>query len=544
MEDLSNNNNNDNIRNTKDDSVLIEQYPLNNNNTLISIDTNRFNLNKHAPPVISPSSPYNETLLDNIVSNGSCTKYPIYIALCVFSGFISDGIEMTLMVLFIIPLKAYFNLSDLQIQALSASLFFGVAIGSLSSGYLTKQIGRTCSLKYSYFVLFISHLMMAISLNVGMFLIFRLFIGIALGIIVPVSLNLYSEYLPIRVRGFFLLFTWSFFNIGLVLSAVIMYWNMPHLEMSMLRTVFTILTLFPLISLVINLALLNDSPRSLILNNKYDEAFMLLTSMNHGKPLSEDQKRLIISNTTTQANDNTVGDIKELFQKKYLLSTILCISLFFIAACTYYGLYTISTLTVQEMNATEEEVDNKRIVKSQIAIACVCLFAYVIGGLMAEIPQLGRKGVIWIWALLNAIFIVPATYFPKLYTLFFAIAMLSNNIWVNVLITYIVEIFPTKLRDTSSGFLLMTFRVSCFVSQFLYLGLFEVHFRVVYYLSCIMLVIAIGLTLVLPFESVNMPLDLHYVEEKPFFMPVDNKEEDDDNGIKEKYTVDDNNVLI
>jgi hypothetical protein len=60
-----------------------------------------------------------------------------------------------------------------------------------------------------------------------------------------------------------------------------------------------------------------------------------------------------------------------------------------------------------------------------------------------------------------------------------------------------------------------------------------------------MLVIAIGLTLVLPFESVNMPLDLHYVEEKPFFMPVDNKEEeDDDNDIKEKYTVDDNNVLI
>ena len=190
------------------------------------------------------------------------------------------------------------------------------------------------------------------------------------------------------------------------------------------------------------------------------------------------------------------------------------IILFFINGCALYGLYVISSLTQQEMTIDEEEIDNKKIINTQIIIAFVSLFGYVIGGILLEIPKIGRKGVICIWLLINAIMCIPAVYFPKMFTLFISIAILSTNVWGNVLITYLIEVYPTRLRDTSSGFILFTFRISIFISQFIFLGLFEIHYRVSYYLAAGLLLIGVILTILLPFEPVNQPLDIAIAEEE------------------------------
>ena len=142
------------------------------------------------------------------------------------------------------------------------------------------------------------------------------------------------------------------------------------------------------------------------------------------------------------------------------------------------------------------------------------MFSSVIGGILIEIPFVGRKGVLWIWQLINALLLLPAVYFPKLFTFFMSVSNFACSLWGNVLITYIVEIYPTMLRDTSSGFLLMIYRLSCLISQFLYLGLFEIHYKIVYYLSTILLLLGVIATLILPFESVNKPLDIQYEAEK------------------------------
>ena len=60
----------------------------------------------------------------------------------------------------------------------------------------------------------------------------------------------------------------------------------------------------------------------------------------------------------------------------------------------------------------------------------------------------------------------------------------------------------------------MIYRLSCLISQFLYLGLFEIHYKIVYYLSTILLLLGVIATLILPFESVNKPLDIQYEAEK------------------------------
>lgn len=80
----------------------------------------------------------------------------------------------------------------------------------------------------------------------------------------------------------------------------------------------------------------------------------------------------------------------------------------------------------------------------------------------------------------------------------------------NVYLTYTVEIYPTRLRDTSSGFLFGCLRISGFFSQFLYIALHQAHYLLPYYFTGIISLAAVYLVISLPYEPLNQPLDHNY----------------------------------
>ena len=113
--------------------------------------------------------------IDAIYDNSLFTKYPILISLCVFSSLLVDGVER--MNLLIIPLREFYELSQFQVELVASILFIGVGLGSLSSHMFTANIGRVNTLFFSLFTLLISHTMMAISIDIYMFILFRVVIG-------------------------------------------------------------------------------------------------------------------------------------------------------------------------------------------------------------------------------------------------------------------------------------------------------------------------------------------------------------------------------
>ena len=115
--------------------------------------------------------------IDAIYDNSLFTKYPILISLCVFSSLLVDGVEMNLMNLLIIPLGEFYDLSQFRVELVASILFIGVGLGSLSSHIFTANIGRVNTLFFSLFTLLISHTMMAISIDIYMFILFRVVIG-------------------------------------------------------------------------------------------------------------------------------------------------------------------------------------------------------------------------------------------------------------------------------------------------------------------------------------------------------------------------------
>ena len=216
---------------------------------------------------------------------------------------------MTILNLCIIPIKTYYNISDFQIQLISALLFLGVVLGSLVSGWFSKIIGRVAILQVSLLLVLISHLLMAISVNVWMFSFQRIIIGFGLGIIIPISMNIFCEYLPYKYRGFFNMFSWCFFSFGMMLNGIVMYFEIPNLEISKLKRIFVIQTIFPTISFLCSIFFLYDSPRNLIVHNKIEKGFDILKSMNQGQDLTEEEKNTIICEIVTEENFCITGTI-------------------------------------------------------------------------------------------------------------------------------------------------------------------------------------------------------------------------------------------
>ena len=90
--------------------------------------------------------------------------------------------------------------------------------------------------------------------------------------------------------------------------------------------------------------------------------------------------------------------------------------------------------------------------------------------------------------------------FHSYYTILYSVYLFFVNISFNVTLTYVVEVYPSELRDTSSGFLFSCLRISGFFSQYLYLALNNLYYMMPYYFSGLICLIAVWITVKLPYE--------------------------------------------
>jgi hypothetical protein len=253
------------------------------------------------------------------------------------------------------------------------------------------------------------------------------------------------------------------------------------------------------------------------------EAITILNDMNKSKLSQIEEQKLVneLYNSSTN-NTNVDSSFKELFSKKYIKTTYIGIFIFFVYSCGYFGFYIISTLTLEILNKkenekiidTENKNSNRDIIISQIYIAFFDLLGSFVGGSLAEIKFIGRKGVIWIFMLLSAVTLIPSCYSVSLYNIFFTISITSGAIYGDMLITYISEIFPTKLRDISSSFFLTSHRISGFLSQFLFLGLFKINYKLPFFFGSLLNIVGVMTIFMLPYESIGKPLDYEQLSEQ------------------------------
>ena len=474
-----------------------------------------------------------EKIIDKIIENGFFTKYPLFITTSIITCFIANGLILNIFNLIIIPAKKYFNASDFTTQITAGILFIGLSIGSGIASLLSEKYGRARVIKILSFIMFITYLISTIFFNIFFFLLSRIILGFTVGIIEPLIFNTFGEYLPIKIRGFLLMNSWFFYTLAVFLENIIALKVMPNLESENLRDYLIILNFFFILNFFVTLLILYDSPRNLIIKSiqaqnfyeresKINEAIKILNDMNK-IPLSEVEEQKLVSELyNSSSNTKIEPSMKELFSEKYLKTTYIGIFIFFVYSCGYFGFYIISTLTLEILNKKENEkikesenkISNKNIIISQIYIAGFDLLGSIVGGFLGEIKIIGRKGVIWIFMLISAITLIPSCYSVTLYNVFFTISITSTAIYGDMLITYISEIFPTRLRDVSSSFFLTSHRISGFISQFLFLALFKINYKFPFFFGSLINILGVLTIFLLPYESIGKPLDYEEVVEQ------------------------------
>jgi MFS family permease len=418
------------------------------------------------------------------------------------------GMHMTLFSSMIIPFTNMFQIKDWLLKMLSSILFLGVGLGSFVLGSLTNNWTRTFTINLFMSILALTNIILSYCSNYILFGIVRFISGLCLGILVPVSLNLLTECLPIYFRAFILTSVWLGYFFGQVILEVIMLFVMPNLETVNITPTLLYSSIIPIICFLMCFFFLEDSPRNLILRNQQTEGIKILEKIT-GSKIDNSTKENIIKKIKEGVNKEFSSDFKEIFNSKYLCLTILLSIIWLYNSFILYGPSVVSTLTLKSLGVVKHQ-SNKTIILEMIKINLFCFPGCILSGLLCEVNFLGRKKSTILVYLLGLISLILLIIFHNSYSLFFGLTQAFLDMGFTISTVYSCEVYPTKIRDRAMGFLYFCTRLGGTLSQFLYLFLNDFGIWIPYYVTIAFVIVNLTLTISLPYETYGKNLDFEY----------------------------------
>lgn len=152
-----------------------------------------------------------------------------------------------------------------------------------------------------------------------------------------------------------------------------------------------------------------------------------------------------------------------------------------------YGPFLIFGPTLQKLKI----VSDADIIYSMLILCALSLVVLLLFPLLSETELFGLKRltiIMYICSLITAVLILAI---PSAIYWLMIINGLFNSVAFNVSTTYSCSLYPTKIRDTALGFLYACTRAGGFISQFLFLGLFNLNWIVPYYLLAVLIAVAL-----------------------------------------------------
>ena len=317
------------------------------------------------------------------------------IIICTILVYLMVGYSTTIFATLLTAYTTYFNLSDGEISFLGCIFFIFRGVGALFVGYLTILFRNRLILIYtccSFFL--ITTILLALTMNINILFVERIFSGIATGVLEALVNNLLCEFLPVYLRGFTLLIVFTGYSLGQLFPNLIMLATMPNYDPKGIpKTLFICSTMF-IISIIVFLFILEDSPRNYILNGEDQKAFKILEKMKEGEIFTEREKRSVIRGVKDGVNgEASTVSLWEIFKPQYVTLTIYISILALIVDLIFDGPVLIMTLTLSTLEKNKPAV---RMLRDNIIVILFSLPSCLIGGILMEIKFLGRKKTIFI----------------------------------------------------------------------------------------------------------------------------------------------------
>lgn len=203
--------------------------------------------------------------------------FAILIVLVALGGVFVDAYDFTSIGIGIAQLKQNFQLTPFQVGSITAMMAVGALFGALVGGHFTDKVGRLKMFLLDLILLVFSAIGAALSFNLEMLLIFRLLMGIGVGLDFPVALSFIAEFMAERNKGASVnLWQATWFVATICSGLVILPFYFAGLQDVLWRIAVGFGAVPALIVLVLRYKFMNESPLWAARNVSLEEAARIL----------------------------------------------------------------------------------------------------------------------------------------------------------------------------------------------------------------------------------------------------------------------------
>eukprot|EP00066_Takifugu_rubripes_P013972 XP_011603238.1 PREDICTED: synaptic vesicle 2-related protein-like [Takifugu rubripes] len=251
-------------------------------------------------------------------------------------AWVADAMEIIIMTILSPQLRCEWRLESYQVALMSSVVFLAMGIGAPIWGIFCDKYGRRNGLAICACSILYFGVLSAFAPRYSWFVFLRFLVGFGIGG-TPQALTVYSEFLPMTLRGRCLTLLGLFWAFGSMLEVLLALFIMPTLGWRWLLGLSAIPTG---IFLIVN-NWLPESPRFDMLSGRTAKALETLryVAKQNRKPMPE-------AKIVTFKEDNR-GQIKDLFTPEIRRTTLLLSFIWFSGIFCYYGIVMLTPSLLQ-----------------------------------------------------------------------------------------------------------------------------------------------------------------------------------------------------
>lgn len=336
-------------------------------------------------------------------------------------------------------------------------------LGAAASGLLADRFGRRVVFQWSMVLWGAGSLLCATANDANMLMLYRVLLGIGMGMEFPIGQAMLSEIMPARQRGRYVALLEGFWPLGFICAGLLAYLLLPTVGW---RGVFFALAI-PSVFVMIVRRFVPESPRWLEARGRHSDADLVMGRIEEkvrkafgGRALPE-----VVPTVRSTRTESGKAGLAALWSRGYAQRTAMVWLLWFFALLGYYGLTTWLGALLQQAGYP---------VTKSVFYTLLISLAGIPGFLTAAwlVDAWGRKPTCVLMLLGSAALAylygnTATTAGDQMQLIVFGLGMqfFMFGMW-SVIYAYTPELYPTRCRATGGGFASSIGRVGSLIGPY------------------------------------------------------------------------------
>lgn len=351
----------------------------------------------------------------------------------------ADAMEV-IIISYVIPVVIrQWSLTSAQAGLIGTAIFVGMLVGAWFWGTITDYVGRKIGFQLTVLVDSIFGFLSALSPGYVWLLVLRAITGFGVGGTLPVDYAVFSEYLPKRNRGRYLVLLESFWAVGTIVVAGLAWLILPRSPNVGWRILLAVSAVPGALVFFIRRHI-PESPRYLLIEGREEEARRVLQQVARENGRTLDIDHLVVQERTEEIT------LTALWKKRFARTTLMLWIGWFCISLGYYGVFIwLPGIFVERGFAFLRTYQNT------FLLALAQLPGYFSAAYLVE--RWGRKWTLTVYLVLSGLFtylFAVVSGLPFIVGSAVLMSFFTLGAW-GVLYAYTPELYPTEVRATGMG---------------------------------------------------------------------------------------------